>query len=336
MKPYNTNDESTPGAWIMEQPNRPGRMRMNKTDVARPLAWSIAALSVTLVVIDLAINILAGVQSHGQGRLAPDVLSSVYSSATTITYILVGVLVASRHPHNSIGWIFSTEGVLFGLTLLSGDYRMAGQSGQANLPGIEIAQWLSLWIWIPTTMLPLTFLLLLFPDGHLPSARWRPIAWSAGFGLGLYIIATALDPRPSVDPTPRDNPFGIPGIAGVLDQLGIVILPLLLISVFGALAALVVRFRRSRGVEREQVKWLAYAGVIAILGISVMGAWSAFRPDDLAVSEWTLTAVWAGLSMIAIAAGIAILRHRLYDIDVIINRTLVYGALSAGVVGLYV
>ncbi len=309
---------------------------MNKTDVARPLAWSIAALSVALVVIDLAINILAGVQSHGQGRLAPDVLSSLYRSMTTITYILVGALVASRHPHNSIGWIFSTAGVLFGLTLLTSDYRMAGQSGEANLPGIEIAQWLSLWIWIPTTMLPLTFLLLLFPDGHLPSPRWRPIAWSAGLALGLYIIATALHPRPSVDPTPRDNPFGIPGAASLLERLSVVIWPLLVAGTFGALAALVVRFRRSRGVEREQVKWLAYAGVMAILGISVMGAWSAFRPDDLVVYEWTLTAVWAGLSMIAIAAGIAILRHRLYDIDVIINRTLVYGALSAGVIGLYV
>src|SRR6266498_537511 len=311
-------------------------MRMNKTDVARPLAWSIAALSVALVVIDLAINILAGVQSHGQGRLAPDVLSSLYRSMKTITYILVGALVASRHPHNSIGWIFSMVGVLFGLTLLSTDYRMADQSGQANLPGIEIAQWLSLWIWIPTTMLPLTFLLLLFPDGHLPSPRWRPIAWSAGLALGLYIIATALHPRPSVDPTPRDNPFGIPGAASLLERLWVVIWPLLVAGTFGALAALVVRFRRSRGVEREQVKWLAYAGVMAILGISVMGVWSAFRPDDLVVYEWTLTAVWAGLSMIAIAAGIAILRHRLYDIDVIINRTLVYGALSAGVIGLYV
>src|SRR5690242_15816604 len=102
---------------------------MKTTGVARPLAWSIAALSVALVVRDLAINILARVQDHGQARRALDVRSSLYSSMTTMTYVLVGVLVAARQPRNPIGWLFSTEGVLFGLTLLTGDYRMAGQSG---------------------------------------------------------------------------------------------------------------------------------------------------------------------------------------------------------------
>ena len=106
---------------------------------------------------------------------------------------------------------------------------MAGQSGEANLPGIEIAQWLSLWIWIPTTILPLTFLLLLFPNGRLPSARWRPVAWSAGLGLALYIVSTALHPRPQIDSNPRLNPFGIPGLADMLDRLWIVILPLLMV-----------------------------------------------------------------------------------------------------------
>jgi signal transduction histidine kinase len=301
---------------------------MNKTDVARPLAWSIAALSLTLAVGGLALSWRAGPQWQATPLL--------FGPVTTITYALVGALVASRHPRNPIGWIFSTEGVLFGLVILASNYWMAGQSGEANLPGIEIAQWLSLWIWIPTTMLPLTFLLLLFPDGRLPSARWRPIAWSAGLGLTLYIVSTALHPRPPTNPNPRLNPFGIPGIAGVLDQLGIVIFPLLLVGTFGTLAALVVRFRRSRGIEREQLKWLAYGGMLAILGISAMVAWSAFRPDDPVVFQWTLTGVWVGLTVIAIAAGIAILRHRLYDIDILINRTLVYGALSAGVVAIYV
>jgi signal transduction histidine kinase len=301
---------------------------MNKTVVARPLAWSIAALSLTLTVGGLALRWRAGPQWL--------VTPLLFGPATTITYALVGALVASRQPRNPIGWIFSTEGVLYGLVILATSYSMAGQSGEANLPGIEIAQWLSLWIWIPATMLPLTFLLLLFPDGRLPSAHWRPIAWSAGLGLALYIVSTALHPRPPTNPNPRLNPFGIPGIAGVLDQLGIVIFPLLMVGIFGTLAALVVRFRRSRGIEREQLKWLAYGGMLAILGISAMAAWSAFRPDDPVVYQWTLTGVWVGLTVIAIAAGIAILRHRLYDIDILINRTLVYGALSAGVVAIYV
>jgi hypothetical protein len=156
---------------------------MNKPDFARPLAWSIAALSFALVVVDLAMNIMAGVQSHGQAQPTPDVLSSLYSSVTTMTYVLVGALVASRHPRNPIGWLFSAEGVLFGLTILSSDYRMASELSEANLPRIAVAQWLSLWVWIPTTILPLTFLLLLFPDGRLPSSRrswrWFP-SWPCG------------------------------------------------------------------------------------------------------------------------------------------------------------
>ena len=106
--------------------------------------------------------------------------------------------------------------VLTGLTLFAFGYRMAGQSSDATLPGIEFARWLEMWIWIPATLLPLTFLLLLFPDGRLPAARWRPIGWAAG--------------------------------------------------AVGSMAALVIRFRRSRGIERKQLKWLAYAGVLAILG----------------------------------------------------------------------
>src|SRR5689334_15560910 len=123
----------------------------------------------------------------------------------------------------------------------------------------------------------------------------RPVAWSAGLALALYSVSTALDPRPSDDPTPLLNQFGIPGAVGVLDMVGYVIVPLLLVGIFGTLAALVVRFRRSRGIEREQLKWLAYGGMLAILGISVMSIWSAFRPNDPVVNAWTLTGVWIGL-----------------------------------------
>ena len=306
---------------------------MSKTNLARPLAWSIAALSLTLTVAGLALSLLALVQSAGQRWLAPHLL---LNPVTTVTYALVGALIASRHPRNPIGWIFSMVGVLFGLTFISFSYRMAGQSYAMTLPGIEIARWLDMWVWIPASILPLTFLLLLFPDGRLPSARWRPIGWSAGLGMVAYTLGIALHPRPPIEPNPSANPFGIPGAAGALDLLLSIAFPLLAIGAFGSLAALVVRFRRSRGIEREQLKWLAYAGGLAILGSAVSGVLVAVWPDDPMVYELGITISVATLVVVGIAAGIAILRYRLYDIDLLINRTLVYGALSAGVVGLYV
>jgi signal transduction histidine kinase len=306
---------------------------MNKTNVVRPLAWAIAALSLMLTVAGLAASLLALVQSQGQRWLAPHLL---LNPVTTVTYALLGALVASGHPRNPIGWIFNTVGVLFGLTFLSVGYRMAGQSSDMTLPGVEIARWLDTWVWIPAGILPLTFLLLLFPDGHLPSARWRPIGWSAGLGLAGYTIGMALHPRPPIEPNPAPNPFGITGAAGELDILLIIAVLLLPVGAFGSLAALVVRFRRSRGVEREQLKWLVYAGGLAILGSAASGVLVALWPGDPVVYELSIILSVATLIVIGIAAGIAILRHRLYNIDILINRTLVYGALSAGVVAMYV
>jgi len=262
----------------------------------------------------------------------------LFSPLTTVAYALVGGLIAVRQPRNPLGWIFSAVGVFAGLTSLLGDRNYLGLclwSG-AVAPCIQIAQWLSLWVWMPTTMLPMSFVLLLFPDGRLPSRRWRPVAWSAGLGLAAYILSAALHPRPPIEPIPPYNPFGIPAIAAELELLGYVAWPLIIVGIFGALVAPVVRFRRSRGIEREQVKWLAYGSSLAMLFLILLSAWAAMRPGDPAAYELNIGGVWVTLTVIVISAGIAILRHRLYDIDLIINRTLVYGALSAGVVGLYV
>jgi hypothetical protein len=122
-------------------------MKKTTTALARPLAWSMAALSGALVAIDLAISLLAPAWGQRPGPLPPDLLTSVSSAAPPIAYALVGALVAARQPRNPIGWLFSTEGVLLGLTVLAGDYRRVAQPGDVTLPGAGLVQWLSLWIW---------------------------------------------------------------------------------------------------------------------------------------------------------------------------------------------
>lgn len=300
---------------------------MNTLVTAKSLSRLLAALALSLGSIALVMGPLSG-------ELWP-LTHLLFAPITTIAYALVGVLIAIRQPRNPIGWLFSIEGVCAALTSLVGDgnYHWFCQD---RMPCTDIGRWLSIWIWMPTTLVPMSFVLLLFPNGRLPSRRWRPIAWVAGVGLGLLIVVNALHPHPPTEPVPPENPFGIPGIVPYLDQFNYVAWILVMVGVFGALAALVVRFRRSRSIEREQIKWLAYGSSLSILFLILLAIWSFTRPDDRVANEITIGGVWVVLTVIVIASGIAILRHRLYDIDLIINRTLVYGALSAGVVGLYV
>lgn len=220
---------------------------------ARRLAWSIAVFSTALVPVGLAISVFALVWGESKEWLPAHLL---FSPIVTIAFSFVGALVASRQPRNSIAWILSTIGLLSGLTFFAYAYWLFGESvdPRDSLPGVEIAFWLDMWIWIPTIIFPATFLLLLFPDGRLPSSRWRPVAWSAGLGLVASTLGIALHPNPPVEPVPPSNPFGLSGAAGALDLLVNVALVLIVIGALGSLAALVARFRRSRGIERSTLR----------------------------------------------------------------------------------
>jgi hypothetical protein len=238
-----------------------------------------------------------------------------------LTFSVVGTIVASRHPRNTIGWIFCSTGLVVGLNALAGGYAefwLASSSGIRSLA--EMAAWFSSWSWIPLVFVPTSFLLLLFPDGRLPSPRWRPVAWCAGLGITGSVVYYALDAGPLEDFPQIVNPYGVDSpFVGIVGAAGSFVAT---VSTVPSVVALIVRLRRAGRVERQQIKWLAYGGAV-VVGTIFVGA---------AISLWSVTVSIALISVallgLPISTGVAIVRYRLYNIDVIINRTLVYGSLT--------
>jgi hypothetical protein len=252
---------------------------------------------------------------------AADHAVRVVFSVALLAFPTVGVVLLKRFPENAIGWIFSIGGVAWSVQLFSDAY-VEGYvlEGHASGRFPELMVWILAWTSPISYGMTATFLLLLFPTGHLQSPRWRPVGRLAAASVALLVLATALG-RNELDDFPTlVTPYGFGGRAAeVLDALRGIGWLLLLVSVLLAAASVVARFRLSTGVERQQLKWMALAGVL-LLGSGL--AWGV--SEELA----------SPLSALAIAAlptalGIAILRHRLYDIDVIINRTLVYTVMTA-------
>ena len=302
---------------------------------ARRLSWSIAVLSFLVVMIGLGISIHAQAMS-GQGVTFSH---QFFTPLLTIAYCVVGALVASRHPHNPIGWMYCATGFFSAVNMLSSGYALYSELALNSdlLPGAMFARWLTFWIWIPNIMFPITFPLLLFPDGKLLSARWRPIVWSAGFGLLGVTSSMAFHPGPLENMGfSGSNPYGISGGETVISALLTLAAPLLLIGVFGSIASIIIRFRRAVGIERAQLKWLVVAGVVVIVG-NILGGIPWWLWGDNPITQ-ELSIVVADITIVTIVAatGVAILRYRLWDIDVLINRTLVFGSLTALVIGLYI
>jgi signal transduction histidine kinase len=307
---------------------------MMSNQTARYLSWSIAIFSVLLVMTGLSINILALFDS-GQDMTFS---YQYFMPVLTITYCVVGALVASRHPHNPIGWIFIAIGFLIALGMLSTGYvsyqQLVIRTG--SLPGAAFAQWLTLWIWAPAVLLPLTFTLLLFPNGKLLSKRWQPVAWAAGLGIVACTVGFATDPS-AVETSwlMSLNPSGFTRMKQIHDML----LPgfaALLVGVFGSIASIIVRFRKSTGIERAQLKWLTIAGIIAILGNIPGWMLGMIWRDSPIIQDLSIVIIAMTLINMVIATGFAILRYQLWDIHLLINRTLVYGSLTALVISIYV
>jgi hypothetical protein len=295
------------------------------TRVTAPFALSMCALSLGLTV--LAFGLLVYLKlSHPS---VPVYQYWAHAIAIAVAFSMVGVFIASRRPEHRIGWLFCAIGFLVAVDHFCGEYATYTLLANPDaLPAGEAAAWIRSWIWIVSGGLGV-FLLLLFPDGRLASRRWRYLAWLNVFVIVLGSILVAFSAGP-IDAIPAiRNPLGIHALGMALDQRAADLVNTLQIAV--ALCATVsplVRLRRAEPRESQQIKWFAYAALILIFGALL----SALAPEvwDVWWDRWAGLALYiAGIVGLPVAVGIAIVRHHLYDIDLIINRTLVYGALTA-------
>ncbi len=253
-------------------------------------------------------------------------------AAWVVTSSTVGALLVLRRPENPIGWILCVSGFLFAFSIFSGSYALHTLvTRPGSLPGGEAAAWFSAWVQKPVYLL-FVYLFLLFPDGRPLSRRWRLILWINGILIATTIVVEAFDPGPIQGDEPIRNPLGIEAAAEVFAVVsGLVDLLTALLVVVSAVSVY-LRFRRAGGIERQQIKWLAYAaallGVVAIVG--------TIGELLLGLGWWIFLVLVVTLFGIPLSIGAAVLRYRLYDIDIIINRTLVYGASTALLVAVYV
>ncbi len=294
------------------------------------LAWSLCVVSLVLMVLALTFLFLSG------SAALPSEFGSLWGTILLITIDfalpILGGLIASRRPDNLVGWLICVGALANATDYFADGYAIYALLAQPNsLPGGLVAAWVSNWVpMLALGLLPL--FLLLFPTGRLPSRRWRPVAI---FAVLLYIalpVGYALLPGPLSTFPSVENPLGREGAAGdIVPGVGQAIVWMVFVTTcLVSLVSLVLRFRRSRGEERQQIKWVTYAAALIatyLLVDSIFG-------DTLDPVSPILNAVFFGSLWVAIA--VAILKYRLYDIDVLINRTLVYGALTLMLVAVYV
>jgi hypothetical protein len=255
-----------------------------------------------------------------------------------LTFPAVGLFIVSRQPRNAIGWVMVGLGVCFVMADLLRAYAHFGLiESPDSLPGADWALALQLHAWVAGVGLPGTFLILLFPDGRLPSPRWKPWAYLSALALVLSYVALTILPGSFSESGYPDvrNPLGVDALAPIAGAI-VPVVALIPLAMVGCAVALVRRFRRSSGLARVQLKWLAAAAAMVATTYLVLMALDLLIGDP--GPHW-LTVVSnigiLGFTLIPAAIGLAILRHRLYDIDVIINRTLVYGTSTVTLTSVY-
>ncbi len=256
---------------------------------------------------------------------------AIFEGLTLGTIAILGAVVASRQPRNPIGWILSAIAFFVGVVILCSHLFWALSLGEAEPGGgALVSAWLVSWAWIPAVIPALGLFPLYFPTGQLPTPRWRWLPWVVASSMVAAFVGEAFAPGP-FDETPSVvNPVGAEGGFGTaVDVAGIVGITTMIVAMLGAPISLVARFHRSRDQERQQIKWVATAAVLFLVIF-------LFPTESLAGVDADFASMLAGLLIVAGAVAVSVLRYRLYDIDVVINRTVVYGSLTATLASVYV
>ena len=288
----------------------------------RPIVGaSILVAGLVIVSLTLALMI-AGIEPVG-----PD---AAFELVMILSFVVLGAITVWRRPDNRTSWLMAWVGLFLGLSILTDEYGTPGGGATRAAEDLQIAaSWFSSWLWAPAFGPLATLLLLWFPTGQPPSPRWRWVERGAIITIGIlpFFLAFAQDPESS-----GVNPLAIPWVTAMLETVFVVLNPIFPLLVGLCAASLVVRFRRSHGDERQQLKWFVVAAFFIVFYMTVDTIFAAVgsRP------EWFTVFEVLGFVSLPLAAGIAILKYRLYDIDLVINRTLVYGTLTAILAGFYV
>jgi hypothetical protein len=303
---------------------------------ARALAWGLWALVVLIQFPALTLAFLAGGYGNGPADI-PLFERFLLYLPNTIAFVTVGALVAARQPRNPVGWLFIGS-QLVGVTgeFAEAYWRYALLVRPGELPGGALMLWVNTRPYLVMRIFEL-LLMLLFPTGRPLSPRWWLAGWLVIVGVIIQVGAQALIPGQLDPSTPIVNPLGLASRGGLLERISTVGGALTVLGALATAGALILRLRRARGVERQQVKLLAAALVVYVAGIVAVAATAPHVPGVSPSPATNAAFVFQALSgvLVAVAAGVAILRHHLFDIDLIIRRTLVYTLLTLTLGGAY-
>jgi signal transduction histidine kinase len=295
----------------------------------RRLAWALWAAALLLALAALTFLILGRTTSAPSESFGFRGFSAVFA----LVFGTTGLLIASRVSSNPIGWLFLAAGIGSGVQELAQQYAIYGVLHRpGSIQAADVAAWTTQWIWIPLTAIAIVFIPLLYPTGRLPSRRLRPIAVAAGALITIDAAAFALAPGRLEEFRSVVNPFGLPDATGLLEiaEFGLLAYMLALVA---AVTSLVIRYRRASRDERLQLKWLVLVGALAGVALVATFAMQVISGSTPRLLEYLIVLT---IAAVPVAIGIAILRYHLYDIDVVIKKTVVYAILAAFITVVYV